>query len=110
MLNNLVPVLQAEERQLVTELRATPTFQRLDAVRRVIALYSTPAAAGQLPATAGTAAAAPTAANADTAAATAAAVSLPDGEIDEHHPGPQAVREGNKAVSVVRAALAAVTG
>ncbi len=106
MLNNLVPVLQAEERQLVTELRATPTFQRLDAVRRVIALYSTPAAAGQLPATAGTAAAAPTAANADTAAA----VSLPDGEIDEHHPGPQAVREGNKAVSVVRAALAAVTG
>ncbi|GGG21212.1 hypothetical protein GCM10010964_06770 [Caldovatus sediminis] len=40
MSSNLLALLRTEERQLLVELRATPTFQKLEAVRRVIGLYS----------------------------------------------------------------------
>lgn len=40
MSGNLLALLRTEERQLLAELRATPIFQKLEAVRRVLALYS----------------------------------------------------------------------
>jgi hypothetical protein len=40
MSSNLLALLRTEERQLLLELRATPIFQKLEAVRRVIRLYS----------------------------------------------------------------------
>jgi hypothetical protein len=87
MLNTLIPMLQAEERQLVAELRETTTFRRLDAIRRVIALYgATPPAQATTP---------------------AEPSSVPEIEGAEAASG--VVHEANKAVSAVRAALAAVT-
>jgi hypothetical protein len=37
---HLLALLRVEERQLLAELRASATFQKLEAVRRVIALYA----------------------------------------------------------------------
>ncbi|MBW8270538.1 hypothetical protein [Caldovatus aquaticus] len=100
MPTNLIAVLQSEERQLVAELRATITFQRLDAIRRLIALYGGTSSAPSDPPP-GAAAHPPPAANAAEGAS-------PE-EFEER--GTRAgVRESNKAVSVVRAALAAATG
>jgi hypothetical protein len=100
---SLIAALQSEERQLVTELRATVAFRRLDAIRRLIALYG-----GAEGAPAGSAAAAGAGA-AGLPPSTTSAGDVPALDEDHDGPGPRAVREGNKAVSVVRAALAAVT-
>lgn len=95
----ILAALQNEERELANELRATMTFRRLDAIRRLIALYGgAEAAPADLP---------PRVAAGLTGAATAG--DAVPAEAGEEQPGPQAVREGNKAVSIVRAALAAVT-
>lgn len=106
MQSGIVAALQAEERQLVAELRATLTFRKLDAIRRLIALYGgadgatteppLPTGTTHLPITTNGAA---VAADGDPAVLSS----------ENDDPGPRAVREGNKAVSVVRAALAAVT-
>ncbi len=40
MSSNLLSLLRIEERQLLAELRATPIFQKLEAVRRVVSLYT----------------------------------------------------------------------
>jgi len=87
MLSAIVPALQAEERQLVAELRATPAFRKLDAIRRLIMLYGTATAAEAAPAE--------------------PQMTVP--EIEEPATA-QGQREGNKAVTAVRAALAAVAG
>ncbi|MEO3471778.1 hypothetical protein AAFN86_07935 [Roseomonas sp. CAU 1739] len=39
MSGNLVTVLHSEERSIVAELRASKPFQRLEAIRRLLALY-----------------------------------------------------------------------
>lgn len=39
MSSNLVPILHQEERTIVAELRASKPFQRLEAIRRLLALY-----------------------------------------------------------------------
>lgn len=39
MSNSLVPVLHNEERSIIAELRASRPFQRLEAIRRLLALY-----------------------------------------------------------------------
>lgn len=39
MSSSLVPVLHHEERTIVAELRASKPFQRLEAIRRLLALY-----------------------------------------------------------------------
>jgi hypothetical protein len=46
MSSNLLSLLRIEERQLLAELRATPIFQKLEAVRRVVSLYTGAAMAG----------------------------------------------------------------
>jgi hypothetical protein len=101
---SLIAALQSEELRLVTELRATMTFRRLDAIRRLIALYG---------GAEGTSAGPPTSAGMGAAGLPRGKVNADDvpslGE-DPDDPGSRAVREGNKAVSVVRAALASVTG
>ena len=40
MSSNLLSLLRIEERQLLAELRASATFQKLEAVRRVVGLYA----------------------------------------------------------------------
>jgi hypothetical protein len=109
MPNGLMAVLQTEERQLVTELRATPTFRKLDAIRRLITLYgpgSSVVGDAGVAASASLPAAMPPPANGsepphvrvvENQGSLTAAATVP-------------AREANKAVSVVRAALAAVTG
>ena len=42
---SLVAVLQAEEQSLMSELRETPLFQKIEAIRKVMALYQSVAAA-----------------------------------------------------------------